>query len=186
MGHFINSSRYILLKNDLLFISIRLNKNYHYLYLDILLSSKDDNTINNEKLKNFKLYFSEANKIASKKNILHKKIQLWTNDKGNEFAMRLVFDSDSNVDNDQFLVSTNPNVKYIHPIAETDNFKDLQHGWDYTLREMISNYKKNRYNKGSENDLDSLKLIPFYKCTYCNKELSNEKEKKKHEFKWHV
>jgi hypothetical protein len=154
--------------------------------LNILLSSKDDNTINSEKLKNFKIYFNEVNKIASKKNILHKKIQLWTNDKGNEYAMRLIFDSDSEVNHEQFLASTNPNEEYIHPIAETDNFKDLQHGWDYTLREMISNYKKTRYNKGSGNDLDSLKLIPFYKCTYCNKELHTEEEKKKHEFIWHI
>jgi len=150
------------------------------------LSSKDDNTITNEKLKNFKIYFNEINKIASKKNILHKKIQLCTNDKGNEYAMRLVFDSDTEVEHGQFLASTNPNEEYIHPIAETDNFKDLQHGWDYTLREMISNYKKNRYNKVSGNDLDSLKLIPFYKCTYCNKKLSTEEEKKKHEFIWHI
>jgi hypothetical protein len=153
--------------------------------VSILLSSKDDNTINNEKSENFKTYFSEGNKIASKKNILHKKIQLWTNDKGNEYAIRLVFDSDSKIDHEQFIASTNPNEDYVHPIAETDNFKNLQHGWDYTLREMINNYKKNRYNKGSSND-QSIKLIPFYKCTYCNKELASEEEKKEHEFMWHI
>jgi hypothetical protein len=154
--------------------------------VNILLPSKDDNTLNNEKLNNFKTYFHEVNKIASKKNIIHKKIQLWTNDKGNEYAIRLVFDSDSNIDHEQFIASTNSNEEYVHPIAETDNLKDLQHGWDYTLREMINNYKKNRYNKGSGNDLESIKLIPFYKCTYCNKELPSEEEKKKHEFIWHI
>jgi hypothetical protein len=33
-----------------------------------------------------------------------------------------------------FIASTNPNEKYTHPIAETDNIKDLQHGWNYALR----------------------------------------------------
>ncbi len=28
-------------------------------------------------------------------------------------------------------------TRTIHPIAETDNIKDLQHGWYYTLREVI-------------------------------------------------
>jgi hypothetical protein len=150
------------------------------------LSTKDDNTIKNEKLDNFKTSFNQVKKIASKKNILHKKIQLWTNDKGNEYAIRLIFDSDSKIGHGQFIASTNNNEDYVHPIAETDNFKDLQHGWDYTLREMITIYKKNRYNKGGVNSLESLKLIPFHKCTYCNKELPSEEEKKKHEFIWHI
>ena len=75
---------------------------------------------------------------------------------------------------------------YIHPIAETDNIKDLQHGWDYTLREIIEKYKKNNYRKISGNNIQSIKLIPFYKCTYCNKELSSEEEKKEHELLWHI
>ena len=74
----------------------------------------------------------------------------------------------------------------LHPIAETDNIKDLQHGWDYTLRELIENYKKNCYQKISGEGVQSIKLIPFYKCTYCNKELSSQEEKKNHEFVWHI
>ena len=93
----------------------------------------------------------------------------------------LLDDSDPKVDNTiPFIASTNPNEKYIHPIAETDNIKDLQHGWSYTLRELIGNYKRNRYQKISGDGLKSIKLIPFYKCTYCNKELFSEEEKKKH------
>ena len=42
--------------------------------------------------------------------------------------------SDLKIDNAQFIASTNPNENYKHPIAETDNIEDLQHGWDYTLR----------------------------------------------------
>jgi hypothetical protein len=147
---------------------------------------KSKEIVNKEKIKNLKIHIDEVNKISNKKNIIHKKIQLWTNDKGNEYAICLLFDSNVKMDNAQFIASTNPNEKYIHPIAETDNIKDLRHGWDYTLREVIENYKKNHYRKISGDDIQSIKLIPFYKCTYCNKELSSEDEKKNHEFLWHI
>jgi len=157
------------------------------LYTIVKLSSSNfDDIVNKEKIKNLKIHIDEVNKITNKKNIIHKKIQLWTNDKANEYAICLLFDSDLKKDNTQFIASTNHNEKYIHPIAETDNIKDLQHGWDYTLREVIENYKKNRYQKISGNGLQSIKLIPFYKCTYCNKELSSEEEKKEHELLWHI
>ena len=151
-----------------------------------LSSSNFDDIVNKEKIKNLKIHIDEVNKITNKKNIIHKKIQLWTNDKANEYAICVLFDSDLKKDNAQFIASTNHNEKYIHPIAETDNIKDLQHGWDYTLREVIENYKKNRYQKISGDGLQSIKLIPFYKCTYCNKELSSEEEKKEHELLWHI
>ncbi len=157
------------------------------LYSIVKLSSSNfDDIVNKEKIKNLKIHIDEVNKIANKKNITHKKIQLWTNDKANEYAICLLFDSDLKKDNFQFIASTNHNEKYVRPIAETDNIKDLQHGWDYTLREVIENYKKNRYQKINGNDLQSIKLIPFYKCTYCNKELSSEEEKKEHELLWHI
>jgi hypothetical protein len=157
------------------------------LYTIVKLSSPNfEDIVNKEKLKNLKIHIDGVNKIANKKNIIHKKIQLWTNDKANEYAICLLFDSDLKKDNAQFIASTNRNEKYIHPIAETDNIKDLQHGWDYTLREVIENYKKNRYQKISRDGLQSIKLIPFYKCTYCNKELSSEEEKKEHELLWHI
>ena len=147
---------------------------------------KSTEIVNKEKIKKLKIHIDGVNKISNKKNIIHKKIQLWTNDKGNEYAICLLFDSDVKIDNAQFIASTNPNEKYIHPIAETDNINDLQHGWDYTLREVIENYKKNYYRKISGEDIQSIKLIPFYKCKYCNKELSSEDEKKDHEFLWHI
>ena len=150
------------------------------------MSSNYDDIVNKEKLKNLKIHVDKVNKLTSKKNIIHKKIQLWTNDKGNEYAICLLFDSDSKINNAQFIASTNPNEKYIHPIAETDNIKDLQHGWNYALRELLGNYKENRSQKVNGEGLESIKLIPFYKCTYCNKELFSEEEKKKHEFVWHI
>ncbi len=42
-----------------------------------------DDIVNKEKIKNLKINIDEVNKIANKNNIIHKKIQLWTNDKGN-------------------------------------------------------------------------------------------------------
>ena len=156
--------------------------------MSIKLSSPNyDDIVNKEKIKNLKINIDEVNKIANKNNIIHKKIQLWTNDKGNEYAICLLFDSDQKIDNAQFIASTNPNEKYLHPIAETDNIKYLQHGWDYTLRELIENYKKKCYQKTSgDGGVQSIKLIPFYKCTYCDRELSSQEEKKKHEFVWHI
>jgi hypothetical protein len=152
-----------------------------------LSSPNYDDIVNKEKIKNLKINIDEINKIVNRNNIIHKKIQLWTNDKRNEYAICLLFDSDQKIDNAQFIASTNPNEKYLHPIAETDNIKDLHHGWDYTLRELIENYKKNYYQKISgEGGVQSIKLIPFHKCTYCDKELSSQEEKKKHEFEWHI
>ena len=151
-----------------------------------LSSSNHDDLVNKDKIKNLKIHIDEINKIVNKKNIIHKKIQLWTNDKGNEYAICLLFDSDSKIDNAPFIASTNPNEKYTHPIAETDNIQNLQHGWDYTLRELIGNYKENRYQKVIGEGLQSIKLIPFYKCTYFNKELPTEEEQKRHELAWHI
>ncbi|HEY6588776.1 MAG TPA: hypothetical protein VIY98_10835 [Nitrososphaeraceae archaeon] len=98
--------------------------------------------IDKKKLQKLSIHLNEVNKIGNEKNIIHKKIQLWTNDKGNEYAICLLFDSDLKIDNAQFIASTNSNENYIHPIAEPDNIEDLQHGWDYTLREVIEKYKK--------------------------------------------
>jgi hypothetical protein len=158
------------------------------IYISVKLSSPNhDDIVNKDEIKNLKIHIDEINKIVNKKNIIHKKIQLWTNDKCNEYAICLLFDSDPKIDNmSPFIASTNPNEKYTHPIAETDNIQNLQHGWNYALRELIGNYKENRYQKVSGEGLQSIKLIPFYKCTYCNKEFSTEEEQKRHELAWHI
>ena len=154
-----------------------------------LYSEDNDNISDKDKIKNLKIHFDEVNKIISKRNIVHKKIQLWTNDKGNEYAISLLLDdSDAKVDNTitPFIASTNPNEKYVHPIAETDNFQDLEHGWNYTLRELIGEYKENRFQKVVGKGFQSIKLIPFYICTYCNKKFSSEEEQNRHEHEWHI
>ena len=75
----------------------------------------------------------ELNSIASKQNIIHRKLQLWTNRYQNEFAIRLTEElaiSTSGDDNDRsniFLASTNPKEDYITVVAETDYFDDLKY-----------------------------------------------------------
>ena len=65
------------------------------IYISVKLSSPNyDDIVNKDKIKNLKIHIDEINKIVNKKNIIHKKIQLWTNDKGNEYAICLLFDSD--------------------------------------------------------------------------------------------
>ena len=155
--------------------------------MSIKLSSPNyDDIVNKEKIKNLKINIDEVNKIVNRNNIIHKKIQLWTNDKRNEYAICLLFDSDQKIDNAQFIASTNPNEKYLHPIAETDNIQTLEHGWNYTLRELIGDYKENHFQKVVGEGFQSIKLIPFYKCTYCNKKFSSEEEQNRHELGWHI
>jgi hypothetical protein len=156
-----------------------------------------------------------SNSIASKENIIHRKIQLWTNRYQNEFAIRLTGDSaisisgDDNDSSNIFLAATNPKEEYITVVAETDYFEDLKHGWEYTLNHLVEQYKqeirtkslqrntstaRNKANnknqeEGNNTNNDkaiSIRLIPYVKCRYCNSEFITEKEKKEHELEWHV
>jgi predicted transcriptional regulator len=159
----------------------------------------------------------ELNSIASKQNIIHRKLQLCTNRYQNDFAIRLTGDlaisisGDDNDRNNIFLASTNPKEDYITVVAETDYFDDLKHGWEYTLRHLIEQYKEKIHtaslqkststmgNKASnkneeEEELNntnndkaiSIRLILYIKCGYCNSEFITEKEKKEHELEWHI
>lgn len=152
------------------------------------LSIKDDNDEKDEMMEAGKIEDYDIEKLANMDNIIHQKIQLWTNDDGNEYALRLLLDGDINSDKQEFIASTNPNEKYIYPVAESDDIEDLRHGWDYTLRELIENYKEKLYQQNFRDDkhLYRIKLISFHKCTYCNKKFANEEEKKEHEFIWHI
>ena len=90
------------------------------------------------------------NSIASKQNIIHTKIQLWTNRYQNEFAIRVTPDSEilltSDDESNIFLASTNPKEDYITVVAETDYFEDLKHGWKYTLSRLVEQYKQEILN----------------------------------------
>ena len=153
----------------------------------------------------------EAKRLASDKDLIHRKIQLWANNEENEYAIRLLLNGDpqyemgEKVGKREFVASTNPKERYTHPIAESDKLDLLQNGWDYTLKDLVENYKKERIkmvgfsastsSKGddlSHQDFDDkdndypIKFIPPHKCRYCLAGFKNEEEKKIHELKWHI
>jgi hypothetical protein len=134
----------------------------------------------------------EAKRLASEKDIIHRKIQLWSNNEENEYAIRVLLDGDPKYEmrekegRRQFIASTNPKERYTHPIAETDKLDLLQNGWDYTLKDLVQNYKKELIEmakpsastspKGGDvklHDLDDkdndypIKCILLHKCRYC-------------------
>lgn len=183
-----------------------------YIFLDDI--RQRSNTLQtNSKVVDKKIKTKEGlNSIASKQNIIHRKIQLWTNRYQNEFAIRLTADSATLMSDDSkiFLAATNPREDYITVVAETDYFEDLKHGWEYTLNHLIKQYKKeiqtrsvgknsstskaNNINEeennnnvvDNNNNTISIRLIPYIKCQYCNSEFNSEKEKKEHELEWHI
>jgi hypothetical protein len=134
--------------------------------------------------------------ILSSQNKIHKKIQLWTNKYQSEFALRLVNDATATDQSQNFLAVTDPKADYIRVIAEIDYFGDLKHGWDYTLRRLLEQYKEELHSlslgKVGLNDDNSkpnritIKLIPYIKCHYCDLEFNNEEEEKQHELGYHI
>ena len=137
--------------------------------------------------------------IPSSQNIIHKKIQLWTNKYQSEFALRLVDDATATDQSQNFLAFTDPKADYIIVVAEMDYFGDLKHGWDYTLRHLLEQYKEelrasslgkmsmnnNNNNNGKPKKI-IIKLIPYIKCHYCDLEFNNEDEAKEHELGYHI
>ena len=134
--------------------------------------------------------------IPSSQNIIHKKIQLWTNKYQSEFALRLVDDATATDQSQNFLAFTDPKADYIIVVAEIDYFDDLKHGWDYTLRHLLEQYKEELHasslgkmslnNNNSKPNRITIKLIPYIKCHYCDLEFNNEEEEKEHELGYHI
>lgn len=121
-----------------------------YVFLNRMQRQQKNTFHNNLEISDNKIKTDEEelNSIASKQNIIHRKLQLWTNRYQNEFAIRLAGDSaisisgdDDNYRSNIFLASTNPKEDYITVVAETDYFDDLKHGWEYTLRRLAEQYK---------------------------------------------
>jgi hypothetical protein len=135
--------------------------------------------------------------ILSSQNKIHKKIQLWTNKYQSEFALRLVDDATATDQSQNFLAVTDPKADYIRVVAEIDYFGDLKHGWDYTLRHLLEQYKEELHslslgkidlnnNNNSKPNRITIKLIPYIKCHYCDLEFNNEEEEKEHELGYHI
>ena len=146
-----------------------------------------------------KIKIKELSSIVSSQNTIHKKIQLWTNKYQSEFAIRLVGDATATDQSQNFLAFTDPKADYIIVVAEIDYFDDLEHGWDYTLRHLLEQYKEelhasslgkmslnnNNNNNGKPKKI-IIKLIPYIKCHYCDLEFNNEDEAKEHELGYHI
>jgi hypothetical protein len=146
---------------------------------------------------------------------IHQKMQLWTTEQVNEYALSL---------ENSFLTRTNPNCRFVHLIAESDYLEDLKYGWDFALRHFIEEYKSLKQQQNiqrnrpritsidptsseetvakDQTSCDSMnmdiqrydgddysypiKLIPHIKCHYCDLHFHNEKERKEHELELHV
>ena len=132
--------------------------------------------------------------------IIHKKIQLWTSEPEGEYAIRLVIEP-HDTDIEQFLTTTNPDIKYQRIVAEMDAIEEMKYGWDHVLREFISNYQRTRLEKmnilSSTLPLDAsnefvdthrytIKIIHIHDCTYCKEKFDDEEDKRNHELTIHV
>ena len=155
-------------------------------------------TLTDSNLTDKKIKIRGLSSIPSSQNIIHKKIQLWTNKYQNEFALRLVDNATATDQSQNFLAFTDPKADYIIVVAEMDYFDDLKHGWDYTLRHLLEQYKEelhasslgnmrlsNNNNDGKPNKI-TIKFIPYIKCHYCDSEFNNEDEAKEHELGYHI
>ena len=165
---------------------------------DSSISIPNHTTLTDSNLTDKKIKIKGLSSIVSSQNTIHKKIQLWTNKYQSEFALRLVDDATATDQSQNFLAFTDPKADYIIVVAEMDYFDDLKHGWDYTLRHLLEQYKEelhasslgkmslnNNNNDGKPNKI-TIKLIPYIKCHYCDSEFNNDVEAKEHELGYHI
>ena len=91
-----------------------------------------------------KKYEKHIQNLISSKEIIHQKMQLWSNPYENEYALLLAIKSADNDHKSQepFLARTNPKARFTHIIAESDYLEDLKEGWEFTLRHFIEQYKE--------------------------------------------
>jgi hypothetical protein len=147
--------------------------------------------------------------------IIHQKMQLWTNPYENEYALRLAVAAidDRDKAEETFFARTDPKARYTHIVAESDYLEDFKEGWEYTLRHFVEQYRqalqqdpKEEYLKNNSitssekliveraktkqgrirGRIYPIKLISYLKCHYCNLDFHDVKERKKHEIEWHV
>ena len=162
------------------------------------ISILNDTTSTYSKLTDKKIKNKGLNSMLNSQITIHKKIELWTNRYQNEFALRLVDNDTATRDQSQqnFLAATDSKTDYIIVVAEIDYFGDLKHGWDYTLRHLLEQYKEELHslslgkidldNNNSKPNRITIKLIPYIKCHYCDLEFNNEEEEKEHELGCHI
>ena len=163
---------------------------------DSSISIPNHTTLTDSNLIGKKIKIKGLSSVVSSQNTIHKKIQLWTNKYQSEFALRLVDDATATDQSQNFLAFTDPKADHITVVAEIDQFGDLTHGWDYTLRRLLEQYKEELHapslgkmslsNNNSKPNKITIKLIPYIKCHYCDLEFNNEEEAKEHELGNHI
>lgn len=144
------------------------------------------------------------------------KIQIWSNMRGSEFAIRLSTDIE-----DSFRAATRQEENYVKIVEETEYLHDMKYDWDYTLRYWVETHHNNKYHKNDdvidsssifserrENDNSTSLRVDLssdykknshsdrrkraswlklkLKCHYCGLMFSNEKERGNHEKEWHA
>jgi hypothetical protein len=125
-----------------------------------------------------------------------KKLQLWSNSSGSEYAIRL--EGESN-----FLATTkeSPKTQYTDLVEEVDYLEDLKYDWEYTLKQWTSNH--NHYDGNSGKDSESSfrfhEQTPVnnneydkignnkknFKCRFCKLTFHGQSLRRKHEQAWH-
>lgn len=130
-----------------------------------------------------------------------RKIQLWSDVRGEEFAVRLSNEQD-------FRAVSNPAANYTKLVDEGEHFDDMSYDWKYLLEHWSGvkngsiklfdeNNEKERpittdledvagnafVNQGKKGRNKSGK--PLLKCRYCMLSYNSEKEKSAHELAWH-
>ena len=133
------------------------------------------------------------------------KIQLWTNEYQNEYAIRLEGSKS------KLLAATKYDVDYTKIVDESDYLEELEYNWNYTLQCWIdssrSSNKSNNNEKTISNEIrtktklyNSQKNLlkykgnrkitynqktPPLKCHFCKLAYFTHKERRKHEQEWH-
>jgi hypothetical protein len=141
-----------------------------------------------------------------------RKIQIWSNSHGNEFAIRL----DTDID---FRAVTNPDETYEKIVDESPYLEDMHYDWNYTLGWWINGNNGNgkigseptkmlkpSFHLGSlngdDNNSDANVMIarkssngrgghikkskPNLKCHYCGLMFTGQEARSDHEKAWHA
>jgi hypothetical protein len=90
--------------------------------------------------------------VISNREVIHQRIQLWSNVYESEYALRLaVAAADDGKSEELFLAKTDLKARYSHIVAESDYLEDFKEGWEYTLRHFIEQYKEALNNTQKKN-----------------------------------
>ena len=150
--------------------------------------------------------------LSTDKVTIHQKMQLWSNASETEYALRLAI-APTDEHEEFFLATTDPEEIYGHVVAETDYLDDLREGWDFTLKNFITQYKftvqrrpqepylknesmssespslsemKSKDSAGRQKMPYTIRLVPYLKCHYCKLEFHDVNLRREHELEWHI